>query len=235
MRVGILLADHTPPDLVEQHGDFDHHIECLLADRDLQFVSYPVVDNEFPGSPTCCDAWIVTGSTYSANDALEWIARLKEFVRAVRVANRPLVGICFGHQLIASAFGGAVAKSEDGWTVGPVRYRRTDTGADVVLNACHKEEVVAVSSDAIVLGTSDGCIHAIVAYGDRVLTYQAHPELTTEYIRDVVAHDERIVLSKGRELCADHEGDTTLTVAQAADEIYSVLVTPLHSNVSAPA
>jgi hypothetical protein len=83
--------------------------------------NYNVVSGEFPAAPEEQDAYIVTGSPAGVYDPFSWIGDLKQFLREAKGKSK-LVGICFGHQIMAEAFGGRVEKSERGWGAGLHRY-----------------------------------------------------------------------------------------------------------------
>ena len=88
-----------------------------------------------------------------------------------------MVGICFGHQIIAQALGGKVEKFKGGWAVGPHDYDWD--GRRVTLNAWHQDQVIAPPEGAEVVSSSPFCRYAALVYGDRAFTVQAHPEFTS--------------------------------------------------------
>ena len=150
-----------------------------------------------PESPEECDAWLVTGSRHGVYDDLPWIEPLKAFLRAARAARRPIVGICFGHQILAEALGGKAVKSDKGWGVGVHDYQVTCrpgwmNGApeSIAIHAFHQDQVVAVPEDATVLASSPFCEFAMLAYGDPeapdAISIQPHPEFRTGYARDLL-------------------------------------------------
>ena len=174
MLIGILQCGHFPEELQEGVGDYGEIYQRLLSNRGYDFAVYPVVDGIFPDGPTACDAWLISGSKFGAYEDLPWIPPLEDLIRAIHTSKRPLVGICFGHQIIAQALGGKVDKFTGGWGIGRQTYH-FDQG-DLALNAWHQDQIVALPPEARVVGSSASCQFAALAYGDHVLTMQPHPE-----------------------------------------------------------
>ncbi|SVB02287.1 uncharacterized protein METZ01_LOCUS155141, partial [marine metagenome] len=85
---------------------------------DTRFDQLFVAEGEWPASIDDYDAYLITGSPCSVNEGHLWIEKLQQFVRDCLVSQKKLVGICFGHQLIASALGGTVKRRRDGWLLG---------------------------------------------------------------------------------------------------------------------
>lgn len=176
MQIGILQTGHAAPEIREAQGDYDAMFRRLLSGQGLNFTTFNVVDGEFPESPQACDGWLITGSKHGAYEPYDWIAPLEALIRDAHAAAVPLVGICFGHQIIAQALGGKVEKFSGGWAVGPQRYDWQ--GAPVTLNAWHQDQVTTLPPGAEVLATNDHCTHAALLWPGRALTVQAHPEFT---------------------------------------------------------
>src|SRR4051794_36622829 len=87
---------------------------------DVELVPFDVVNGVLPSSPDECDGWLAGGSRFSVYDDRPWIHSTSAFVRKVRDAGAPYVGICFGHQLLAHALGGRTEKASVGWGVGAI-------------------------------------------------------------------------------------------------------------------
>lgn len=176
MLIGILQTGHFPAELVGRFGDYDAMFHRLLSGQGFDFATWQVVDGAFPPGPEAADGWIVTGSRHGVYEAHPWIPPLETFLRSAHEAGRPVVGICFGHQILAQAMGGRVEKHAGGWRVGRGMYRIEGFERPLALNAWHQDQVVEVPPGARVIGTAEGCAVAALAYGDRALSFQPHPE-----------------------------------------------------------
>ena len=97
---------------------------------------------QFPADARDADGWLISGSRHGAYEDLPFIAPLETFIREVFSAKIPLIGICFGHQIIAQALGGTVEKFAGGWSVGATEYQLD--GEQVMLNAWHHDQVTSL-------------------------------------------------------------------------------------------
>lgn len=184
MLIGILQTGHTPDALESKFGTYPEMFARLLAGHDFTFRTWPVVDMEFPSSVRDAEGWLITGSRHGVYDDLPFIKPLEGFVRDAFAARVPMVGICFGHQIIASALGGEVEKFEGGWSVGPTTY--SISGVDYTLNAWHQDQVTRPPDSAEVIGSSDSCRFAALLYSDRAFTVQPHPEFQSDFLAGLI-------------------------------------------------
>jgi GMP synthase (glutamine-hydrolysing) len=205
LHLGILEADPVDDDLAAAHGNYPTMFRTLLetAAADLAAeaapeavppapvtTSWPVWRGVLPPGPDACDGWLVTGSRKSVNDDEPWIRELEAFVRALHAARRPLVGVCFGHQLVARALGGAVERAAVGWGVGTHHYEVVARAPWMVpardtlaLRASHQDQVVRLPEAARLFLRSDFCPLAGFTVGTHLLTIQPHPEFAEPYAR----------------------------------------------------
>ncbi|MBN0987232.1 type 1 glutamine amidotransferase [Amphritea pacifica] len=188
MKIGILAAGTNSGVLLEQFGSFAFMTEQMLADAQFSFHQWDVRLGEFPQSVHECDGWVITGSPFSVYEPLEWIAKLESLVRAIDQAGMPLIGICFGHQLIAQALGGVVTKADAGWGLGVDIYQPTQAGQAVLgsepvrLHIIHQDQVIQLPARAEILAASAFCQYGVLRYGSHIFTVQAHPEFGREYM-----------------------------------------------------
>lgn len=195
MKLGILKTDAVRPEWVPEFGEYpDMFIGLLrLADPALEFRVYDVEEGVYPEDIDEVDAYLITGSKSSVYDDQPWIATLMEFVRELDRRRKKLVGICFGHQLVAQALGGKTAKSPKGWGVGLHTHRfnqvpewHDQQGADLNILVSHQDQVVANAAGARVLASSEFCENAVCQIGDHILTFQGHPEFVPGYSREIM-------------------------------------------------
>ena len=184
MKIGILQTGHVPDELIAQNGDYSDIFPRFLAGRGLTFRTFSVVDNDFPEGPEDAEGWLITGSRYGAYEDHDWIPPLERLIREIHASGKPLIGVCFGHQIIAQALGGKVEKFAGGWSVGRTRYEIN--GEPLNLNAWHQDQVTALPEGAQTLSSTDFCRHAAVLYGDRAFTLQPHPEIDRTYLRGLL-------------------------------------------------
>ncbi|MDP5216831.1 type 1 glutamine amidotransferase [Ruegeria sp. 2205SS24-7] len=185
MKIGLLQAGHLADSIVKTHGDYDRLYPALLKNQGFDFVSYPVVDGVFPDGPGDADGWLISGSRHGAYEDHDWIEPLEALIRDIHDSGVPLVGICFGHQIIAQAMGGTVEKFDGGWAVGPTDY--TEGEDTLTLNAWHQDQVTRRPDTAHLTASNAFCENAMLTYGDHIWTIQAHPEFENAFIHDLMA------------------------------------------------
>ncbi len=183
MLIGILQTGYAPEDLRAQ-GDYPDMFEHLLDGHGFAFRTWRVVDNEFPASVHDADGWLITGSKHGVYEEHAFIAPLEQFVRDAFAARVPVVGICFGHQIMATALGGTVEKFAGGWAVGPTEYQIE--GERFTLNAWHQDQVVAPPPGAVVIATTPFCLYAGFLYEDRGISIQPHPEFADDFVAGLI-------------------------------------------------
>lgn len=177
------MVGHVADTSAHIAGDYPELFRTLLREAEVDLVRYDLDADRFPESVTECDGWLVSPSRCSVTDAHPWITSAQDLLHELIERERPYVGICFGHQLAAQAFGAPVVRADDGWQVGVQDYEVTRTlpwmdppAPTVALIASHEDQVQSVPDDADLLLRSAGCPVAGLTFGDRAWTVQPHPE-----------------------------------------------------------
>ena len=185
MKIGILETGAPPAALQPRFGTYPSMFRDLLGGG-YAYETFDVRAGELP-EPERCDGYVITGSAAGVYDDDPWIAPSMDWLRAAKGRTR-LVGICFGQQLMAEAFGGKVIKSPKGWGVGLNRYDVVaaepwlDGAASFALPASHQDQVVEQPPATEVVAKSDFTPFAMLAWTDQpAISMQPHPEFAPEY------------------------------------------------------
>ena len=198
----------------EFHGSYPQMFEHMIgaADATVTFNTVSIPAGDPLPDVEGLEAILITGSSAGVYDAFEWIAPLEEFVRTAHDKKVPMVGVCFGHQLIAQALGGTARKSEKGWGIGRHVYDVAPhngliEGTRIALACSHQDQVITPPAGAKTILSSDFTPHAGLLYaGGSTFSVQPHPEFSVGY---ALACCE-VVRSKA------HAPDSVVTSAQAS-------------------
>lgn len=194
MKLGILKTGRPPKPAIEQFGTYPDMFMRLLGEA-YDYRTYAVDEGELPAAPTDCDAYLITGSSCGVYDPLPWIGEAKAFLNEAK-GKAALVGVCFGHQLMAEAFGGKVIQSPKGWGVGEHVYEvmaaepwMQDAPLRVRLPASHQDQVVEKPPETEVFVASEFTPYAGLAWRDQpAISIQPHPEFDPAYAISLIEH-----------------------------------------------
>jgi GMP synthase-like glutamine amidotransferase len=219
MKIGLLECDHVAERFRRVAGDYHAMFGALFRQHapGLTLEPFDVCDEQFPALDDC-DGFITTGSRFSVYDDVDWIYRLKGFVRQARDTGKPFVGVCFGHQMLAEALGGKVEKAADGWGVGvhAVEVVQEEAWMRPAQPACrlqymHRDQVVRLPENAVLLGQSAHCPAAMLRVGKTMLGIQAHPEFSADYV-------EALLLDRVARIGEGRVREAQAGLRQATDE-----------------
>lgn len=186
LNLCIIENGFVPDALQDQFPSYPAMIEAWLAPAlpEARFTAVSAVGGDRLPEAGAFDGFILSGSRYSAYDDEPWIRDLLALLQAIRAQRKPVFGICFGHQLMADAYGGRTRKAEQGWGVGaqPYRYAGVDLSDGPAL-IFHQDQVVEVPPEASVVGGSAHCPNGALAYAFPALSVQYHPEFSGDYVK----------------------------------------------------
>jgi GMP synthase-like glutamine amidotransferase len=189
VKLAILETGYPPGDLANRFGSYPTMFAALLGDG-FEIETFDVQAGHLP-NPNAHDAVLITGSPAGVYDDDPWIAPLMDFIRAAKASK--MVGVCFGHQVMAEALGGHVEKSGKGWGAGlhhySIRHSEPwmDGAGEIAIPASHQDQVVTQPPRTEVVVASDFTPYAGLAWTDRpVISFQFHPEFSPDFAKALI-------------------------------------------------
>lgn len=201
MKLGIIVCGLVDPSMKAEFGEYaDMIVTTLSPHGDFDFQQFSALEQALPEDLDSCDGYIITGSIHDAYADEPWINDLADWIRRCDAVQKPLVGICFGHQIISIALGGKVEKSDKGWGIG-MSYNQLLLDApwmnpkleqlDILVS--HQDQVVALPAGVEVLAASDFCPNYMLAKDQHIMTIQGHPEFSVAFERSIVAKKKSLI------------------------------------------
>lgn len=197
MHINILLCDTFPGRL----PDFIPNYESLFFDLfksigvEATYRIYQTWQGELPSTVNPDELYLVPGSLDSAYDDKPWIVSLLHWIEKAYCRGAKMMGVCFGHQVIARALGGEVRKYDGGFGAGVRQSRVIDNEMKrffpderMRLLYSHHDQVMALPDGATRCATSDFCLNESYRIGRQVVTFQGHPEFTVAYSRHLLTN-----------------------------------------------
>ncbi len=204
LHVGLLLCDDIDEADRDQYGTYTAMFQNALdPDADeIRLTAIRCFEGEALPEPGEYDGYVISGSRYSVYEDRPWIKSLQRFVVDCWERNVRVVGICFGHQLIAHALGGRAEKAESGWGFGIQTAQITDRkswmddsghsssrsssqspldGDRYNLVVIHQDQVVEVPPEFEAIAENDFCPNSMIVADHKMLGIQGHPEFDKEF------------------------------------------------------
>jgi len=196
MKITIIEVGRVPAVFQSRFEPFPQMFRSMFEETGEAFCfeTVHVLDGEALPDPAQLEGIVITGSPAGVYEDHVWLDPLRTFIRGAYLDHTPMVGICFGHQIMADALGGVVRKSEKGWGLGRHSYTvmsRPDFLVDApdVLNlyCSHQDQVIVAPDDAEVILASDFTPNAGLAYKNgKAVSFQPHPEFSDEFTKALV-------------------------------------------------
>lgn len=194
-KIAVIETGPVVETLQAKYGTYPDMFRNLLggADPSIETSAVSLINDEPLPDPAAYDGYLITGSRYGVYEDHAWIPPLKQFVRDVAAADRAMIGICFGHQIMTEAHGGRVEKSAKGWGLGQHTYNlvakpwMTDALPAIDVLALHQDQVVEPPKDVELIAGWDFCEYGGFQFGPKAISFQFHPEFSPDFFRDLIA------------------------------------------------
>jgi len=226
MKLTILQVGESPAALRPDFGRYPTHFENMFkaTGAGFAFESIYVLDGAPMPDPADLEGVVITGSAAGVYDSPPWMDPLRAFIRDAYGKKTPMLGVCFGHQVMADALGGDVRKSEKGWGLGRQVYAvktkpgfMNGIGTEVAIAASHQDQVIAPPPEAEVFLASEFTPNAGLIYrNDAAMSLQPHPEFDEAFARGLVELRRNNPLSDADVEKIDRSLDTPLDSAEVA-------------------
>jgi len=201
-KILIVQTGNTLPAVRRRHGDFPGWFQRGLGlHRDALDIVQAHAGEALPDARAYAGA-IVTGSPSMVSERLDWSEATADWLRGAVRAGLPILGVCYGHQLLAHALGGRVDYHAHGREIGTVAIeRRPDAGDDALMGVAparflahvsHRQSVLDLPEGAVVLASSAHDPNHAVRYAPRVWGLQFHPEFSVEIMRGYLRAPARV-------------------------------------------
>jgi len=209
MKVAILQCDKVLERLRSDYGDYVDMIKSMFdpIEESFEFDVFDVQHDSYPNNINTYDFYITTGSKAGVYDDLPWIQTFVEFIRLLDTNKKKLIGICFGHQIIAKALYCKVEKSKKGWGIGIAVNQVVSTpgwmqnnvlqkNSSLNILVSHQDQVMTSTNEAMVIAESNFCPYFVVQWNKHFLSIQGHPEWIADYARTRINDRKSIIPSQ---------------------------------------
>lgn len=194
-KLGILRTDTVNPILSPTYGEYPKMFGDMFhgIDPTIEIITYNVQQFEYPKDIGEVDGYLITGSAVSVYEELDWLKELGEFIKKLHRHKKKIIGVCFGHQLIAHVLGGKTEASDKGWGIGVRSFQLNEAGKAFTkktgsfnLFCSHKDQVIVPAKGSKILASSKFCPFGMLTIDDHIFTFQGHIEMPIEYTHQLM-------------------------------------------------
>jgi GMP synthase (glutamine-hydrolysing) len=203
----IVKSGRTLPELARRRGDYEDWITAGMGlDPARVEVVHVYQDARLP-DPDGYAGVIATGSSAMVSHGEPWSERAAVWLADVAKAGTPLLGICFGHQLLAHGLGGRVDRNPRGREIGTIEVSLNGAARGDPLfgelpqrfqmQSTHVESVLELPAGARRLASSHRDPNQAFAVGERAWGVQFHPEFDADVVRSYLLARRQLLAGEG--------------------------------------
>lgn len=230
----ILKTGNTVPGIPRERGDFEDWIRAGMGLPDDACLVVNVMAGEALPEPETVAGIVVTGSPAMVTDRLDWSEASAAFLRLAAEAAIPVLGICYGHQLLAHALGGSVGFHPGGREIGTTAVTLTAAAGEDALfaglprsfpvNASHRQTVSGLPPEAVVLASNPFEPFHAVRFRESVWGLQFHPEFAADVMLAYLDERKEVLVAEGLDPAALRDNVQQTPVAASLLQAFATLV-----------
>ena len=201
--IGLILCDQLRDQFSSDFPDYETMFKTAFEEKPQKFSwkTFDAVTGEFPKDLDSCDGYLISGSRSSVYEEKKWMLSLENFINKLNRNNKPTVGLCFGHQIMAKALGGTVTCALEGWGIGFARCsvnsgisrKQLALPEELTVGVCHRDQVVKLPAGAINIGSTPHCNNFLIQFTPKMVGFQGHPEFEPAYISALIEETKNLL------------------------------------------
>ena len=201
--IGLILCDQLRDQFSSDFPDYETMFKTAFEEKPQKFSwkTFDAVTGEFPKDLDSCDGYLISGSRSSVYEEKKWMLSLENFINKLNRNNKPTVGLCFGHQIMAKALGGTVTCAPEGWGIGFARCSvnsgiskgQLPLPKELTVGVCHRDQVVRLPTGATNIGSTPHCNNFLIQFTPKMVGFQGHPEFEPAYISALIEETKNLL------------------------------------------